>query len=118
MLSLPHTPQALVVMKVLFAGAMVTSGRGVTAATFSSHILISVRSSSAASRPSVYKNPAARSISSPGVRMVTVSGTSPIRISSGSSTASRSARCSMPASAPSRTRNTRRRAVLPPICPG
>ena len=37
--------------------------------------------------PSVKRNPSTRSRSSPGVRMVTASGDSPMRISSGSSTA-------------------------------
>jgi hypothetical protein len=100
---LPHTPHALVVRKFLAAGwnPLTSSTRAlsrppssatVTAATFSSHIRISRTSPRRVSRPSVNKNPAARSMSSPGVRIVTVSGSPSTRISSGSSTASRSAR--------------------------
>ena len=99
MLSLPQTPQALVVRKFRCARrasvARVTSSAAtsrVTSATFSSHIRIWRRSTDGLSRPSPNRKPAARSMSSPGVRMVTVSGVPPIRISSGSSTASRSAR--------------------------
>ena len=119
MLSLPHTPQALVVRKFRFAAtrAAIDSwpGFSVTAATFSSHILISCTTSSRGSRPSVNKNPAARSMSSPGVRIVTVSGSPSTRISSGSSAASRSARRS--ATPSTGTLSTRRLAVVPLIDP-
>ena len=96
MLSLPHTPQALVVMKFRCSRSMgrVTPGARVTSATFASHMVIWVRSAAEAITPSVARNPAARSMSCPGVRMVTASGWPPTRISSGSSTASRSARAS------------------------
>ena len=50
MLSLPHTPQALVVMKFRFAATRAATdscpGLNVTAATLSSHILISCTASS------------------------------------------------------------------------
>ena len=119
MLSLPHTPQALVVRKFRFAAtrAAIDScpGASVTAATLSSHILISCTASSRGSSPSVNRNPAARSMSSPGVRIVTVSGSPSTRISSGSSAASRSARCSaIPSTG---TLSTRRLAVVPLISP-
>jgi len=117
MLSLPHTPQALVVRKFRFAAtrADIDSCPGfiVTAATLSSHIRISCTASSRGSSPSVNRNPAARSMSSPGVRIVTVSGSPSTRISSGSSAASRSARCS--ATPSTGTLSTRRRAVVPLI---
>ena len=119
MLSLPHTPHALVVRKFRAAAsgsgpeASLRPGLRVTAATFWSHIRISSTSSNRRSKPSVNKNPAARSMSSPGVRIVTVSGVPSTRIASGSSAASRSARCS--ASPDTVTRSTRRLAVLPLI---
>src|ERR1700760_4876766 len=119
MLSLPHTPQALVVMKLRFAATRSATdscpGFNVTAATLSSHILISCTASSRRSSPSVNRNPAARSMSSPGVRIVTVTGSPSTRISSGSSTASRSARCS--ATPSTGTFSTRRRAVVQLIPP-
>src|SRR6266851_1077177 len=119
MLSLPHTPHALVVRKFRPAPGPVASvrpGLRVTAATFSSHMRISSTSASRESRPSVNKNPAARSMSSPGVRIVTVSGSPSTRISSGSSAARRSARCS--AAPDTVTRSTRRLAVVPLILRG
>ena len=64
MLSLPHTPHALVAMKFLAAvRSSAEPGRRATAATLSSHIRISRTSPVPASRPSVNRNPAARSIS-------------------------------------------------------
>ena len=75
MLSLPHTPQALVVRKFRAAahpgGERLGTSPDRTAATFSSHMRICWTSSSPRSRPSVNRKPAARSMSSPGVRMVT-----------------------------------------------
>ena len=65
MLSLPHTPQALVVMKFRCSRSMgrVTPGARVTSATFASHILISDRSAGDAITPSAARKPAARSMS-------------------------------------------------------
>ena len=119
MLALPHTPHELVVKKFRFAATRSATdscpGLNVTAATLSSHILISCTASSRRSSPSVNRNPAARSMSSPGVRIVTVSGSPSTRISSGSSAASRSARCS--ATPSTGTLSTRRLAVVPLIVP-
>src|SRR6185437_6277083 len=116
MLSLPHTPHALVAMKFLDAvRSSAPPGPRVTAAVFSSHIRISRTSPSPASRPSVNRKPAARSMSCPGVRMVTISGSPSTWISSGSSIASRSARS---AAAPDTgTLSTRRLAVVPLMSP-
>src|SRR5580658_5736947 len=55
------------------------------AAAASGHILMLDISAALSMMPSVMRNPATRSKSSPGVRIVTESETSPIRISSGSS---------------------------------
>src|SRR5690606_13460603 len=71
-------------------------------------------SRAAATTPSPARNPAARSKSWPGVRMVTVSGAPPNRISIGSSTTRVSARS--PAD-PSRIRSTFSRVVTRPIRP-
>src|SRR5690606_8686171 len=65
-------------------------------------------SSAEPTTPSLTRNPQARSKSSPGVRIVTVSGRPFSRISSGSSAASESTRC---VRAASRTRRMRRFAM-------
>ena len=65
MLSLPHTPQALVVTKLRRSrspGSAVPGAR-VTSATLSSHILIWDRSAAEPITPSVARKPAARSMS-------------------------------------------------------
>ncbi len=119
MLSLPHTPHALVVTnwrRIRAPGAL-TPGASVTSATLPSHILIWARSAAEAMTPSAARKPAVRSMSSPGVRMVTLSGSPPTLISSGSSTASRSARGPGPGPSGSVTRSTRRLAVLPVMPP-
>src|SRR6266571_2105340 len=123
MLSFPQTPQALVVRKLRRrpSAAAAAPPASVTSATFSSHILMPAMSPGLATTPSAARNPAARSMSSPGVRMVTVSAAPFRRISSGSSTASRSARGpasrGAPAPSPACTRSTRRRAVRPVMTP-
>jgi hypothetical protein len=132
MLALPHTPHALVVMKLRRSpAATARPGRSVTSAMlpipswpawpqrWPSQIMIPAMSSGSATTPSLTRNPAARSMSSPGVRMVSASASPPTRMPSGSSAASRSARVAAradwPASPGSEIRSTRRRAVLPLI---
>ena len=65
MLSLLHTPQALVVMKLRCSRSMGSTvpGARVTSATLSSHILIWDRPVAASMTPSVARKPAARSMS-------------------------------------------------------
>jgi len=117
MLSLPHTPQALLVRKCRCSrsSGRLTPSASVTSATLPAHMVIPVRSAGAAMMPSAARKPAVRSMSSPGVRMVTLSGCPPTLISSGSSTASKSARGSGGAVPCAGTRSTRRLAVRPVI---
>jgi hypothetical protein len=70
---------------------------------------MSGRSSRDATTPSETRKPATSSKSSPGVRIVTLNRAPPIRISSGSSSASTSSR--VRAASPTRTVRTRRLAI-------
>src|SRR5579859_7410364 len=101
MLSFPHTPHALVARNDRDGTA--TGTVTVTRATLSSHIVIEEIPVPAPSSPSVYRNPAASSMSSPGVRIVTTTGEPSTLISRGSSTASTSPRGSRPPSAVTRS---------------
>jgi hypothetical protein len=83
-----------------------------------SQTFIPVMSSRSRTIASPTRNPAASSVSSPGVRIVMVSAVPSTRMPSGSSAASRSARAeavTSPSAAGTVTRTTRRRAVRPAI---
>ncbi len=110
MLAFPQTPHALVVMKLRRApGAIVdTRGQGhvgdVAHARRGRHgrrrspsqSLISAMSAGERITASLTRNPAASSMSSPGVRMVMVSAVPSTLIPSGSSAARKSARAALP----------------------
>ncbi len=117
MLSLPHTPQALLVRKCRCSRSMgrLIPAASATSATLAAHMVMLARSAGPLMMPSAARKPTVRSMSSPGVRMVTLSGWPATRISSGSSTASRSARGSGRAVPGAVTRSTRRLAVRPLI---
>ena len=130
----PQTPQAEVVRKDRrAAGDTVTPGARATSTMLPispsawsrcpqvvpSQTFMPAMSSAAATIASPTRNPAASSMSSPGVRMVMVSAAPSTRMPSGSSPASRSARAvadTKPAGE-SVTRTTRRRAVRPDNVP-
>ncbi len=129
MLALPHTPHALVARKLRRGACQSVPDRSVTSAMLPmlscassswsawphcspEQMRIAAMSAALSTMPSVSRNPAARSTSSPGVRMVSVTAWPPILIPSGSSPASRSAR-SLTCPASSAIRVIRRRAVRP-----
>jgi hypothetical protein len=128
-LVLPQTPHALVVMKLRRApGRTSMPGASETSAMFPgpswspwpqevpSQSLISKISAGERTTASLTRNPAASSMSSPGVRMVMVSAVPSTRMPSGSSAASKSARAVTPPARPSPgtvIRTTRRLAVRP-----